>query len=429
MRAPFSRQFFLIVLFLLLTACARDYAYRTNLELCSLEVGPITEKCAESALVNTGGNKMIGFVEFDDQGQLRDPKQMDFVLTKFGEIAQNEDVIIITFVHGWHHNASYDDENASNFNNLLKKVSKAEAQTGHRKVLGLYIGWRGESIVLDGINVLTFWDRKNTAQKVGSYGLVELLLKLEEIVNVRKAENGTHNSRLIIAGHSFGGAVIYSALQQILEDRFIDSRSTKSFNDDAKGFADLVILINPAFEALRYSSLYNLSQQRCSYFETQRPKLLILTSEADSATGFFFPLGRFFSTIFETHNDISGRSVCTKQGRYPQKISEGEADRSSVGHFKPYLTHVLNKSPNKQSIDIQKLSSAWALQSYGNVFNFSDTQLEHLGRSHPLNPYLNLEVEDSLIPNHNDFWGDEILNFLRDFIAISISPTPKLNTD
>lgn len=295
MRVSISHRFFLCSLILLLSGCATDSAYRTDLEPCTLDVGGTTEKCAESALVNTGSNRMVGFVEFDDQGQLRDPKQMDFVLTKFGEIAQNEDVIIITFTHGWHHNASYDDENVNQFTHLLDKVGQAEAQAGgHRKVLGLYIGWRGESITLEGVNVFTFWDRKNTAQKVGGYGLVELLLRLEEIVNVREAENGSHNSRLIVAGHSFGGAVVYSALQQIMEDRFIDSRHNKAYNDDAKGFADLVVLINPAFEALRYSSLYNLSQERCTYFENQRPRLLILTSEADSATGFFFPLGRFF---------------------------------------------------------------------------------------------------------------------------------------
>lgn len=84
--------------------------------------------------------------------------------------------------------------------------------------------------------------------------------------------------RLVVIGHSFGGAVVYTSLQKILADRFIDSRRGKTFQDDAKGFGDLVVLMNPAFEALRFASLYDLSQNGCRrYFSTQVPRLAILT--------------------------------------------------------------------------------------------------------------------------------------------------------
>ena len=105
-------------------------------------------------------------------------------------------------------------------------------------------------------------------------------------------------SRLVLIGHSFGGAALYSATSQILADRFVDSRSGKNSVDTAKGFGDLVVLLNPAFEAMSYAPLYDMAQARCSYFDNQQPKLVVLTSESDDATKYLFPLGRMFSTFF-----------------------------------------------------------------------------------------------------------------------------------
>ena len=54
-----------------------------------------------------------------------------------------------------------------------------------RKVLGVYIGWRGNSSDLPILKHLTFWGRKRTADKVGLRGVTEALLRLAKIVNVK----------------------------------------------------------------------------------------------------------------------------------------------------------------------------------------------------------------------------------------------------
>jgi len=136
---------------------------------------------------------------------------------------------------------------------------------------------------------------------VGHLGVTELLLKLEEIANVKNSLSPPIKSRLVVVGHSFGGAVVYSATTQILASRFVDSRAGKGYVDTAKGFGDLVVLLNPAFEALSYAPSYDLAQARCSYFDNQVPRLVILTSETDYATKLAFPAGQAFSTFFETH--------------------------------------------------------------------------------------------------------------------------------
>ena len=431
-------NFFLFTAILFLTACASNTIYRSQYNTCNYKT---SGDCPKNALQEAEPEKeedyKLSFVEYDDQGQLRDPKQMNAVLDEYQRIAGSEDVLLITFVHGWHHSAAPEDNNIKAFRKLLARISKSETEVStsnsgrkKRKILGLYIGWRGDSITIPYINDLTFWDRKNTADDVGQLGVSEVLLKLEEIINVKvgieEANPPPKKSRLIVIGHSFGGAVVYTSLQKILMDRFIDSRPGKTSSDDAKGFGDLVVLMNPAFEAIRFASLYDLSQEGCrNYFKTQLPKLAILTSEADYATKYAFYAGRTMSTLFESHVSLN-RHYCSKpgsQGMQSMQIDAAEADRNTVGHFKPYLTHKLapitEQKIRKDDLPITQLQTIWSEHTNTNPVDFGQSLLISLGRTTPLNPYLNIKVDKEIIKNHNDIWGPQIVDFIHDLIIIS----------
>ena len=439
------RNLFFLTLVLFLAACSSNVIYRADYQACNYKAaGDCVTNALQVHAPNETGEYRLGFVEYDDQGQLRDRKQMDAVLDEYQRIASSEDVLLITFVHGWHHSAKPEDGNIVSFRKLLSEVSNMEAvgsaqqERKKRKVLGLYVGWRGDSIDIPYVNNVTFWDRKNTAHKVGQQGVTEVLLKLEEIVNVKigiEEENPPPmTSRLVVIGHSFGGAVVYSSLQKILADRFIDSRRGKTFRDDAKGFGDLVVLMNPAFEALRFASLYDLSQEGCrGYFPTQLPKLAILTSEADYATKYAFSIGRFFSTLFESHVPLD-RHYCSKPGNngmQAMQVSETEADRNTVGHFAPYLTHQLTPTTDtkvrKADFQIKQLQTAWGKHTNDVPVDFVGSQLESLKRTNPLNPYLNIKVDKELIHDHNDIWRPQIVAFIRDLIVISTTPAGNAN--
>ncbi len=432
-----SSIFLLTVLFIF-SGCSTNSPYRTSLNVCK---PAIQTDCSSSAIIHNQANKTdeyyLGFVEFDDQGQIRERNQMQSVVNTFYDIAAQEDVLLITFVHGWHHNAASDDENVKSFQKLLARISRVESQSTQqsnrpaRKVLGLYIGWRGESIEVPYVNDLTFWERKNTAENVGLMGVTEVLLKLEEIVNVKAGMETTEpkplNSRMVVIGHSFGGAVVFTALQQILSDRFIDSRRAKTFSGDAQGFGDLVVLVNPAFEAMHFATLYDISQQHCrNYFPTQLPKLAILTSQSDLATKWAFPAGRFFSTFMESHSTLT-RHYCENNKPIAMEIKEGNADITTIGHFEPYQTHYLDAISNTKRSEFAKLRTIWSSQKAGDSLDFEGSRLSHLNRTHPLNPYLNIKVSSELIANHNDIWGDEVVSFLRDLIVISTLPNEVKN--
>jgi len=420
----------IVLLPILLTGCASDKIYRHRFSECTVSSSAL-DACAAHSLqrYNAGeaNEYSLAFVEVDDQGQLRDREQLKLIKDRFNEIAGSEPgVLLHVFVHGWHHNAAADpeDPNITSFRDTLQAVSAAEdeisarQQLPRRKVLGVYVGWRGESIALPGIRYLTFWDRKSTAEEVGHLGVSEILLTLEEIRNVKNTQDSPVKSRLVIMGHSFGGAVIYTAAAQILASRFINTALNKGYADDPQGLGDLVVLLNPAFQALNFAPLYDLAQSRCSYSPEQKPKLVILTSEGDQATATAFPLGRVFSTFFETHNTLTrqGASSC---GR-PLKLAEGAADRAAVGHFQPLITHTLTRIEKPSAkLDLFEMSSLWKGQEDRATTLFGSTKLTHLGKTHPHNPFLNVRVSKDIIPDHNDIFKEEIAEFLRGLIVLT----------
>ncbi|MCX7097876.1 MAG: esterase [Methylococcales bacterium] len=417
--------FWTLAIQLLVTGCAYDGIYRSDYNPCVVSTA---SECSQHSLqkhhVGTDQEFLLGFVEIDDQGQLRDRAQMRALIDSLYQIAVDDSIVINVFVHGWHHNARPGDPNIESFKGALSRLSRIEhdlsltKHTASRKVVGVYVGWRGESITLPGINYLTFWDRKGTAQEVGHRGITELFLNLEEIANVKNALSPPIKSRLVLMGHSFGGAVVYSATSQILASRFIDTRAGKSYVDTAKGFGDLVVLLNPAFEALSYAPSYDLAQARCSYFDNQVPRLAILTSEADYATKLAFPAGQAVSTFFETHDTVE-RNDCN----LPYSLDEGAADRSAVGHFEPLLSHTLTPLAGQTQpmavVNYGTMKNIWSTQTKGGSTQFGSTVLTHLNKTTPRNPYLNIRVDKTLIADHNDVFGGRVMDFLRLLVEMS----------
>jgi Alpha/beta hydrolase of unknown function (DUF900) len=426
--------FIVLSLSVLLSACAHNAIYHGELSNC---ISDSLGKCENYAVThyspNTDKEFHIGIIEFDDQGQLRDRKQMDVVLDTYSQISGSDNVLITVFVHGWQHNAAPDDSNLESFKQLLAKISHTETaaskkdKRAERKVLGVYIGWRGVSLTLPVLQHTSFWERKKTAHKVGLLGVTEVLLKLEEILQVQAATETSNpksaKSRIAIMAHSFGAAVVYTALNQVIVERFIGRRN-KKYTKNTESFGSLVILVNPAFEALRFSTIFDMSQDDCRSYKGL-PRFVMLTTEADKATRYIFPFGRSLAVLFENHRDLN-RHICTKDGMTKLTINEGEADRTTVGHFEPYQTHKLaplqDKNIRKSDFNFHSLKKAWVGQSFGSQLDFEDVSLTHLGRTHPLNPYLNIYVDGSLMKNHNDIWGKEVIGFLRDLIIMATIP-------
>ena len=106
-------------------------------------------------------------------------------------------------------------------------------------------------------------------------------------------------------------------------------------------------------------------------------------------------------------------------------VDEGAADRQTVGHFSPYLTHRLDAastSPRLSDHQLISIQNDWATQNIADKLDFNGSQLTSLGRSTQLNPYLNIQVDKELIKNHNDIWGERVVDFISELVIIATTP-------
>ena len=146
-------------------------------------------------------------------------------------------------------------------------------------------------------------------------------------------------------GHSFGSLAIYNAISESLIDSVSGGIASLSSSPSAgeqvsSPYADLIVLINPAFEGARFEPLYQASLNRMKrgpYIPTQDPVLVLVTGTSDYATRYAFPIGRFFSTLFQD-NSPESKDGTDIDGRADE---ERNANRNTVGHIPRYMTHDL----------------------------------------------------------------------------------------
>jgi hypothetical protein len=124
----------------------------------------------------------------------------------------------------------------------------------------------------------------------------------------------------------------------------------------------------------------------------------------------------------ETHQELP-RYECTATGKAPVLLDEFAADKTAVGHFKPFQTHYMKPREQKSNLDqmqhLLSLQDQWESQTYNGTLEFSQIQLQHLGKTRPLNPYLNIYVDEKIIPNHNDIWDEQVVSFIQELFLIS----------
>jgi hypothetical protein len=294
----------------------------------------------------------VGVIELSDDGHLKDVRQRDEVFRELKRVAREGDAevketkgaVVVTFVHGWHHRAKVCDENLSCFRRAMEGLVMRKGERANQgPVFGLYVGWRGESL-RGQAGTLTFYERKNTAQHVGALGGRELLLELNQIQRdldreVRESTGGKSFVNMVTVGHSFGGALVYSAMESLKVSEYAANAVSndadrhgvgypacdgKSVKPVRAGIGDLVILVNPAFEAWRYRYFAEDLTKAGAYSPDQRPVLMTVASEADQAVGVAFPAGRFFWLLW-----------------HPASWSRASAEITGLGHYAPYTTHKL----------------------------------------------------------------------------------------
>src|SRR5262245_31738769 len=76
-------------------------------------------------------------VEFDDQGEFWDSQQLESAIAHIRDVCDGAaegsygpsgktEIIVITFIHGWMHNATPEDANLEHFSELIRRRASAE---------------------------------------------------------------------------------------------------------------------------------------------------------------------------------------------------------------------------------------------------------------------------------------------------------------
>jgi hypothetical protein len=137
-----------------LVGCVSERQYRTQSQ--PAEYNPKAAKDSQ-AIIEVAPNYTMGYVEFDDQGWMYGSEdnskrqQIDRVLDRFSAEGETNGLLMVTFVHGWKHNAAGDDANVQMFHHVLRELGTMEdvlSKKQHHppmRVVGLYIGWHGLS--------------------------------------------------------------------------------------------------------------------------------------------------------------------------------------------------------------------------------------------------------------------------------------------
>jgi len=315
----------------------------------------------------------IGFAEFDDQGwSYSNGLQLKIIDQRIAADLANpdykdRDFLVLVFVHGWHHNAHDNDSNVEQFRQMVD-IAANGLETGiedgflktHRRVIGIYVGWRGESVNAWPFNYLTVVDRRNAAERVAKGAVRQLFanLRLQQL-GAQGAFSDQHPTparmRTVVIGHSFGGLIAFSALSQAeLNELTLNESESPRYCDpgDPRNagahrpsmWPDALILINPAFEASRYESFDQLLRgagtctpplspagPSASSHRLVVPHFIVVASETDHWTGKYFTIGRAATTLFEGYDRTTPDAT----------RAERNANLHSIAYVDSYRTHRL----------------------------------------------------------------------------------------
>jgi hypothetical protein len=424
---------FAITTLLLLASCAPQLGYRTAEGECQ---SSDPEACFPAPVLKISGYKLpaplpstpasytLSIVEFDDHGVLAKPSQLDRTIELLREKAATHDLSVVVYVHGWRHNASRKDRDVTNFQNLLAFLDIAEQQNQpKREVVGIYVAWpgalfAGRGPITDVVNTPSFWTRREGANRVAEGTIRELLAKVRQIQEERNA-GCDHtaakpcNTRLVTIGHSFGALVAYSAIHQELV--------TSAIRPDEKpvvGFGDLVILINPAFEGVRYTSIQRIVEGRKGYPAGQPPVLVTFASRGDWANRRLFPLGRYVTLL-------TGRE-------WPSSKDQLNDLAYTIGFVERFKTHDLSvvMASTPAASDGQECGDrGQPLPGWTRHYLLPDRKREAVlahKKYNPSNPFWLVSTDAGLVPNHSAIWGPDFLEVFYDIYSDFVRPEATL---
>ncbi len=394
----------LCLIMLMTSGCTRSSGYRQSPELTLEKLNPQVS---------------LGHVEIDDQGELISFDQLKRVTAKIKE-ESSEPILLVVFIHGWNYNASdkwvTGNGNITDFRKLLMEMSDASG----KKTMGVFVSWRGRSLATFPVGV-DYFHRHAAARRVGGVGGTEIL---HEIGAAARGANS--RNRIIMLGHSLGGAILESAMAE--------SMAAKVAMDTARGIelrrkdfpADLMVTINSAESAIYARQLLSTFKNRGITSIEGGPLLISLTGKQDFVTGLLSPMGNLLGRWVPGLNFFNtGVAGMYRKDPANDKLrgSQGAAHRSTVGHFKPLLSHRYEKvGGQKRALKAIMRDNKTPARGDGFLVHGENETYLFTRPEKPFyndTPYWIVPIPGSFIKNHDDHWNHSFIGLMTAMMSMA----------
>ncbi|HMP83429.1 MAG TPA: hypothetical protein PKA41_12075, partial [Verrucomicrobiota bacterium] len=284
----------------------------------------------------TGAEADLCIIEFDDEGEFWDNRQLvdTLKLIHRRNSESTHGIVVPVFIHGWKNNADWSREDgdlrriADEVKASAVRLASPENPTP-RRVVAVFIGWRGDALKGAWLKEPTFWNRLLAADRVASsINMKEALTKIMLTAKQRP------DSKVIMYGHSMGGRILFNAMAMSLINVSV-SREAKNLVLPV----DLVIMANPAVRAVDVARFVDMMKRHDvrlvmdndgdDMTPVNGPLIASVTSEADGATRRAFPFGQSFVRMFRSY----------REDESPVRPSQGWLAAHTDGHTDMLLSH------------------------------------------------------------------------------------------
>ena len=359
----------------------------------------------------------LAFIEFGEHGSFQDPSQLQRAEELINGAGPK--VLLVTFVHGWHNNSRSAD--VDRFRDFLGEISDHETIKGSGfAVVGVYIGWRGESLGVPVLNSLTFWNRKAAAERLASnVDCVDAIWSLTS----RARAKGAGANYTVLLGHSFGGLVVERTVaHSIITGMHLPASNTLP--------ADLIVTLNPASDSILTRQIvasldsrllaqngYYVARRNSSgpVLPESRQLLVALSAQNDRATGTMFPLGSGLATIGRQFDKVA------VPGPGQHAVSERRYFTTTPGNNKTLISHDVKPvdsgvaGPSTNAVDAN-LSLRTVSDGVFYTSNTNEPQRDgaaavqwrrwRIARNgNARTPYWIIQVPPEIINNHGGIWS------------------------
>lgn len=310
---------------------------------------PATENCTKAT---SPYQKCVplGFVEVDDKGELYSFGQLKEVRNMIKEESSGQPTLVLIFVHGWKNNASEKSGNVREFEKVLTSLAATQNTARGKKIVGVYIGWRGSSYRqgtgMAAVNWTDFYHRYSGGQRVGSGAGTDAIFDI-----TTAARQANQKNFIILCGHSFGAMAVEEALSQPLRAELarLGASGQKITASRQLVPADLVLLLNEAQSAIKSRQLLTAMLNRnVKPDEKDIPLIVSVTSKTDFATKCLFPFGVSMGRRIPPFNLFNTSVSGSYRDSYPTKNEgkQSDAAKITVGNFYPVHSHYIEAAPN-----------------------------------------------------------------------------------